>query len=397
MSASLVNSTQRPSATSGADEMASLGSAQKLDVCSMLEPLAIFCAFRLALFALGMVAQQLIPPNADHWLEFPGVHPLVMAWARWDACSYLEIARGGYYLNADTGMHSYAYFPLYPLLTHLLGTVIGDISIAGLLLASVSFALALVLLYGMVQRRLGRETARRACVFLAFSPFALFFGAVYTEPLFLLLALLSFDLAERNRWWLSGLAGALCTSSRLVGATLAPALLLLYLQRRGYKWRALDAGVIGPCLVPLGTIAYMGYSYIALGDPLAFYHAAMAWPRYNLFQEGLSRLNVLTFNPVHPNAFNVLNVGAALLTFAAVVPVSRLLGLGYGLFVLLATAIPFWAGVESLGRYVTVLFPTFITLAYYLRGPLWPRLVVVGWAMLLGLLTVLYVNWYWVV
>ena len=62
-------------------------------------------------------------------------------------------------------------------------------------------AAAFVLLYRLTRLRLGEEAARRTVLFLAVAPTSLFFGAVYSESLFLLLAVATFLLAERGRFW----------------------------------------------------------------------------------------------------------------------------------------------------------------------------------------------------
>lgn len=355
---------------------------------ALVEPLAVYAVFRLSLFALGLLSQIPLHTTVRPY-EFPGVHPLLAPWARWDGAWYLLVALEGY----ESQVH--AWFPLYPLTIRAVGYLTGDLPLAGFLVANVSFVLALIALYNLVERRFGRQTALRSCIFLAFSPFALFFGNVYTESLFLLLALVSFSLAERERWWLAGVVGAFCAATRVVGAGLAPALLVLYLQRRGLKWREWDAGIAGPCLVPLGTLAFMTYLYLSFGDPLAFYHNSMiGWQRINIFDGGLEKLNMLEFSPESHQVTHWMSFLAGLFALAIVVPAGRLLGWGYGIFVLVGTAIPLWAGVDSLARYVTVLFPIFVTLAYHLRGQLWPRLLVACWAMLLGMLTILHISSY---
>ena len=57
-----------------------------------------------------------------------------------------------------------------------------------------------MLLYRLAEDRLGAEGARRAVLYLAVFPMALFLGAVYSESLYLLLAIAAFLLAERGRF-----------------------------------------------------------------------------------------------------------------------------------------------------------------------------------------------------
>ena len=66
--------------------------------------------------------------------------------------------------------------------------------------ASVAFAL----LYRIAEPRLGADGARRAVLYLALFPTALFLQAVYSESLFLALTLGAFLLAERSRFLAAG-------------------------------------------------------------------------------------------------------------------------------------------------------------------------------------------------
>ena len=99
-----------------------------------------------------------------------------------------------------------AFYPLYPLTLAGVGRVFGGHYVAAGIVVSLAAALAaFVLLYRLAETRLGADGARRAVLYLAVFPMALFLGAVYTESLFLALAIGAFLLAERGRWVGAGL------------------------------------------------------------------------------------------------------------------------------------------------------------------------------------------------
>ena len=52
--------------------------------------------------------------------------------------------------------------------------------------------------------------------------------------------------------------------------------------------------------------------------------------------------------------------------------------------------------LQSIPRYVLVLFPGFVVLAWLGRKPAWHRVVLYPSALLLAFFTALYVAWYWV-
>ena len=127
------------------------------------------------------------PADAQRW---PGV------WARWDSGYYLAIARSGYAVDNGTP----TYYPLYPLLIRSVTLVTGLSEIAtGTILTLILAASALLVIYHASLRDYDRGTADIAVDLLILFPTALFFFAVYTESLFLLLSALAYFLAQRQR------------------------------------------------------------------------------------------------------------------------------------------------------------------------------------------------------
>jgi hypothetical protein len=365
------------------------------------EPLAGFGVTRVAVFALVAIGQVIIPFKTGPRDPSP-VSLILSGLDRWDSGWYLAIVVNGYSLNPATHSGSVAFFPLYPLLVRLALPVIRDPVVAGLLVSHLCFAAALILLYRLAAKRLGDAVARRALILVLVFPFALFYSSIYTESLFLLLVVLAFTFAEEERWWLAGLMGLLCALTRLVGMAVAPALLLFYLQRRDYNWRRLDWGFFAPGLVPLGLVLYMAYLYLRFHDPLSFYTASLyGWGRHNLviaLEEGSA--GWVTPASLVPGDYDLvlqLNLLLALVWLALVVPIWRRLGPAYAVFVLICTLVPLSAGLESLGRYIAVLFPAYLVLGHYLRRPLLFRLVVAGSATALGLLTALFGTGRWII
>ncbi len=161
------------------------------------------------------------PVDVPGWPAPPvteGPHNLVTAWERQDALWYLRIADAGY--RTDDG--SAAFFPLYPLVISVLALPLGGHPLAaGLLVSNAAFLGALIVLYLLGRSELDELRARRAVVYAAVFPAALFFLAPYSESLFLLLALVTFWGARRRRWWVAGLAGAGAALTRNVGVILA--------------------------------------------------------------------------------------------------------------------------------------------------------------------------------
>ena len=205
----------------------------------------------------------------------PRLHDLgavIDVWARWDSDWFLRIAEDGYSWPSSTP----AFFPLYPLLVAGLGTVFGGHDVlAGVVISLAAGAAAFVLLYRLTGLRLGEDAARRTVLFLAVAPTSLFFGAVYSESLFLLLAVATFLLAERGRFWQAGAAAGLALLTRSAGVALLPALVVL-------AWRAPNRlrALAGVALAPLLFALYPLVLAIWIDRPLAFLDAQkVVWER----------------------------------------------------------------------------------------------------------------------
>lgn len=189
--------------------------------------------------------------------------------AHFDGIHYLRLASHGY---ADWG--SQAFFPLYPLLIHLLSPFTPSPLAAGLLISWLSLLIA-----GLGLRRLFPRRPRLFWLVLAF-PTAFFFLTAYTESLFFALTIWFFVFLSRQKWWLAALLAGLASATRLVGAFLAISLFieLLHQPPRPSEARTSEGGlsIVHRSLLILlslsGLLAYMFFLYQTTGDPLLFFH-----------------------------------------------------------------------------------------------------------------------------
>ena len=78
---------------------------------------------------------------------------------------------------------------------------------------------------------------------------------------------------------------------------------------------------------------------------------------------------------------------------AMAVPIWRRLGEHYALLVVIGLLVPGASSSQSLSRYLVVLFPVFMMLAWWGRRRLLDRTLLVTFATLLGVFTVIFVNW----
>ncbi len=387
------------------------------------EPLAVWLGLRLGLSLLALWAGLFIPsrvpsgtapyqppPMPAFWDRLLGV------WSRWDGQWYLQIATGGY----RPGDGTTAFLPLYPGLVGGLGTLLGGRYLwAGVILSSAIFAGVLVLLYVLVRDVYAPDLAPRAVLYLAIFPTAFFFWAIYSEGLFLLLALGMFVAAERGRWGWAGLCCALALWTRPFGVVLIPCLLLaailhLWARRQAGTPPAqalpLGAGPIFAAVVGLpllGGLALLAWSSLALGDPLVFlttqaeWNRAFSWP-WDTVANAVSAALAVPFAYQEENqSWFYLATFALFLALAVAGWVRGALRPPHALYLSLGLLFPLFSATPhnpllSLPRFVLVLFPAFILLARAGRVPWLHYIILAGSFLLLGLYTIRFVNWFWV-
>ena len=294
---------------------------------------------------------------------------------RWDAGWYLQIVTDGYrYAPGDaTVQQNIVFFPAYPMLMRFVGRLLGgDMTgyvAAGMIVSLASFFAALVYLYAFARDRFGEDAATYSLWFLAAYPFALFFGALYTESLFLLGTVGAFHHFTKQQFARAALWGLLVGLTRFNGSLLVLPLGLLALSSTTSA--RLNVKALAAAAAPgVGLGIYALFIWGLTGDPLAFATSHVAWGRT---YQGLGTLVVHQYS-ILANAglsgyvgtpgYDVLNAIGAVFAIATAWPVARRLGLAYGLFMLI-NILPALAsgGLLSAGRFSSVLFPAFIWMA----------------------------------
>jgi hypothetical protein len=325
---------------------------------------------------------------------------------RWDAIWYLHIAEHGYPHTTEA-----AYFPLYPLLVHVVGFVTRSDVIAATLVSLVAFFVALVALHRLTELELGAAAARRTVVLLAFFPAAVFFSAAYTESLFLALSVGVLLAARRERWAVAGGLGALAAATRSAGVLLILPALMMYLSQRspgGRRWRPDAAWLL---LIPCGLGAFLLASQLMLGDAFATVHAqdhfhrAFAGPFSGVwrgFDESGHAVSAIAGGHVSASALRkIALLLTALGALCATVGVFRRLGVAYGAYAVLALAAGLstpQAGhpLSSSPRYILIVFPLFMWLGALLEDRRAFAAVASLFAIGLAYCSALFATWHFV-
>jgi mannosyltransferase PIG-V len=398
---------------------------------------AVLLVAIFAALSFGPASGGLARENADKFDDPALTHafadPVLAPLARWDSVWYLTIADSGYRPKASPrgghrpplapDMARTAFFPLYPLLVRGVGTVFGGshaaLLVAAYLVSLAAFLAALALLYRLTELELGRRLARPVVLLLAVFPAAVYFGAPYSESLFLLLAVGVFYAARTDRWGWAGACAGLASATRSAGLLLVLPLALIWWSSR--PRRARNAAWL--LLAPLGIMAYAAWLGLVEGDALRFLDVQEAWSRELAVPltgawdglvaavDGVRQLasgsrspvyfEVAAGDPFRIAAINVMLFVTLVFAVVACVGVFRRLPRAYGVWVAASLVLPLTFPVTpqplmSLPRFVSVLFPVFMWLAVVCEERRVTDLVVAGSAVGLGLFTAQYASWHWI-
>jgi hypothetical protein len=405
-----------------------------------------FWTSRLVVFLAGVLAvEEIWNARWAHHFDPAGVttpfnylgNLVVSPFARWDSVWYLTVSLHGY----EHVLARMAFFPLYPGLMAVAGSLIGSDLAAGILISMIAFAIALVALHRLAFLELGESAAETTALLVAFCPMAYFFSAVYTEGLYLALSVGCLLCARQGRWLWAGLLGGLAAAARNSGLMLIipVALLFLYGPRAdcgaptarwaatGYAGRRrllpryrVAPSILWALLIPAGLGAYMLFLGLSSGDGLAPFHAEAVWARQfagpfggvwkglQAAWDGLRQLAhgstrpryfpVPVGNPLHVGTQNLMLLAFLMLGALALVGVFRRLPFAYGAYCLASLAMPlsYPARVQplaSLPRYEVVLFPLFMWGAVWLSRHRLTAPGIASMAVLLGLFSADFATW----
>jgi Mannosyltransferase (PIG-V) len=372
----------------------------------------VFLGLRVGLSLVALAGVGLLPdidnavgpPGWDPSPVTPGWHNLVTAWERFDGLWFLRIATDGYV----DGDGSAAFFPLYPLLIRFLSPLLGGHPLAAAYLVSHLAAFgSMALLYFLTASEWGERVARRTVLYLAVFPTSFFLLAPYSESLYLVLVLACLWGARRKRWAVAGLAGAAAAATRNVGV-----LLLLPLSVEAvHQWLEdrsalrLVRSLAWSALVVAGAGAYLLYWQGLSGDWLAPLHQQANWQREGSFPLATvirGTREAFRFIGEYPGGYHLVDWLIVVPALAAGVWVARRARPMFTTYTWISILAPLsfifpLRPFMSVPRFLLPIFPILWAGAVWgLRRRAIHEVLVAASAGLLVLLTVLFVNWYYV-
>lgn len=308
-----------------------------------------FILWRIIITVVAVLAIKYIPLSGVNF--FGGryinyiTNPLFWSWANFDGEHYVDITRFGY------GNGEQSFFPFYPLIIKTISLIfnfkvlgIFSYTLTGILISNVSIIIALFGLYKLVRIDYSERIARLTLVLLLLFPTSYFFGAVYTESLFLALVVWSFYYFRTHKIVKALILGVLSSLTRIVG------------------------------IIPVGVLLYASYSKYKWNDFFAFFHSASRFGEQRsdhliLLPQVFYRYIVKIIPNLDWNYFPVvfttlLEITIAVLFLYLIIISFTKTRIEYWIFMTFGYLVPTLSGsFSSLPRYVLVLFPAFIYLA----------------------------------
>jgi hypothetical protein len=328
--------------------------------------------WRFGTIIIAVLSVRLVPLLGENFFGGKLVNylnnPLVWGWSNFDGEHFTSIALYGY-----KNLQQF-YFPLYPLLIRFVSALFGQELInyvwSGIFISNIALLLALFGLYKLARLDYSEKISKLTVILILFFPTSFYFGAVYTESLFLALAVWSFYLFRKNEFLLASILAMFASGSRAVGITLLPAFLIgMFVNQKPLK-----RDLLSLFLIPIGLLSYIYYLIINWGGPIKLYRA------YTLFGEQRADHVVLLPQVFYryivkiipnltwdyfPFVFTVLLEMATGTLFLYLIIISiRKIRWDYWIFSVLGYLIPTISGsFSSMPRYVILLFPMFFFLA----------------------------------
>jgi len=214
-------------------------------------------------------------PEGSYIIDIPIIKDFVL----YDSQHYINIAKYGYNnydaypkiqgQNYVKGAEA-AFFPLYPMLIRMLFFIGIEAHVAGFIISNICFFFILFFLKKfLIQNGI---KVNMPLYIVAFYPLSMYFSAVYTESLFILLTIMCFYFAHNKKWWAAGITSFFASLARNAGIFLSAFLFFEYLHSINFKIKNIKKEILTAGFPVLGLSSFLFFEQIKYNDFLKFYH-----------------------------------------------------------------------------------------------------------------------------
>lgn len=357
--------------------------------------LSLFITTRIVLTIIGMLSRILLEglPN----VQYQGSPHLILAiWGVWDTKWYMDIAQNGYAIPDSippsySSQENWAFFPLYPILMRIIGSIFGGkYYLSGLIISNICLMLASFLLYYLVRSYYGRKIALRSVKFLYLFPISFIFSGVFTEAVYLALTLSCFVFLYQKKYLLTSISGFFLALTRTLGVLIVIPILYEILKVNNFKIKNIKPEVVYLILIPLGLILFSIYNYYLTGDFLAFKNiqSASGWDRH------ISNPVAILLNAIQHGFIDQINIRIIVelsITIISLVCLGlwvKKIKLSFLLFAFYSIMIPLSTSLDSMPRYILPVFPLYIILAKLSKNRFVDQTITIVMSLIQGVLMV---------
>jgi hypothetical protein len=349
--------------------------------------------------------------------------PTLAGQVAWDSEFYISISVAGYddptvrTMAPDDGSApislNYAFMPLYPILMRAVALPIGVLglnpiataAVAGVVVSLLAALAAMIALFSLARRYLGDAGGVRAATYLVVFPTGFFLAQVYTEALFLALALGTLALLDERRMLPAAGLAVLATWTRPIGIALVIPLVLavlmpLWHDRRTGTRPSRRGIVVGLVAVGAPLVAYGLWATSPLGARFATvereYFGQQLLAIGTSWDAWTSVLGRIGQAGIDTQIYYGLELFAIVLALIATAWAFRRAP-GLALFGLVALLVPLTSGApQSLIRYVLAIPAIFLLLARLGSRPAFDRGWLIASTLVMGFLATLFTFDFWV-
>lgn len=344
--------------------------------------------FSIAVFGLAAVA-KIWPNSFEHF---------ALLLIEWDAKHILRVASQGYLAQEP----SIQVLPVFPLLIRIFHILLPSWNVAAFWAAQFASFFSFYYFYRLVRLDLSEEQSRVALAMFAVFPTAYFLSVPYSETVFCAASFATMYYLRTKKHAEGALAGFLAATSRVIGITLIPTVLIyLWCSRKKLKRKDLIGGLAIAAGTTLGYVAYLALNKYLYGDWFHFQKSlSKNWGVYSSYPfagavDALQRWGGYTAD--QKMSVVIIEIGAVLLALFSLVPLIRQRKYAEATYVgaWLAILLPmsFWL---SRPRYVLPLYPMFLVAApWFTNAPLRLSLYTLASGALFAIYFAVYLNAQW--
>ncbi|MDD6484725.1 MAG: glycosyltransferase family 39 protein [Clostridiales bacterium] len=197
-----------------------------------------------------------------------------------DTPHYLYLAEYGYALEGEKA-NLLVFYPLYPWLMRIFKLAAGDYFLSGLIVSSLCFGIGSCFFYELMRLDFNIEQSASGLLLLFFAPYGLFFGAVYTESLFIMLTVMCLYFMRRRKYIPMAICGFFACLSRTQGIILFICALCAALEDFLTDRKIKKTALICTLAIPLGFLGYLLLNKVIGGEWFKYIQYQSAPPWYN--------------------------------------------------------------------------------------------------------------------